>query len=594
MNPVIQHVSIIQDTSVVSIIMQIYTSLFQFPTPTFYGSMPISLMPESILHITETTPTQTKFFMYNVTMKLDGMRMLLLIDSLLPTRGHCVFINRNMEFYELNQTDDFNIVPRHTYLFDGEFYATTFYIFDMLYNDKNYVDLPFEIRHRDMYALLTSTAFQAMHLNVQYKVYFDMNEFTSLRRDLYITIQQRFKNYYKQTRHTDFEFDGLIFTPRFTKYAPPPNWKYPGNILYKWKPDETIDFQLARIPSMNDTQWYAHVASYKKIEPFFYWKNNQRVFFPIDVRTLTNFKPSNIYECSYNKQTRRFDIIRDRSSEKTTPNRLRTAQSAWKLITYDINIDVILPLINDTASLNDRVRSLHTLPEWSLKQILMTCSENVSIIKEKDPFMGRFRRQMQLLPSNDLIHVEFEIRIGRILQNATTKKFNFDPNIAPSHFTWLKTTLINQQIPHVYHETIDVFDNNLFRTTYFTQPSLYMSPNNSIRKTIIKHRQQIKEINDFRTLYGYDLRLSVSAEETIPDYKIVHDLSTIEYRKKQRTSFCMNAYYDIDMTEYTTHKSNTPSYQIEIELKKKKHNLRTLNNILKLVLTNLYGNSELI
>ena len=39
-------------------------------------------------------------------------------------------------------------------------------------------------------------------------------------------------------------FDGLIFTPRFTWYILADNWKYPSNILYKWKPvkHKTIDF----------------------------------------------------------------------------------------------------------------------------------------------------------------------------------------------------------------------------------------------------------------------------------------------------------------------------------------------------------------
>ena len=77
----------IEDSERCSTILNIYASLFVDYLPEnkrykFYGSQPISMMAESIMHITERRKNDNEF-LYNITAKLDGTRMLLLLHATL-------------------------------------------------------------------------------------------------------------------------------------------------------------------------------------------------------------------------------------------------------------------------------------------------------------------------------------------------------------------------------------------------------------------------------------------------------------------------------------------------------------------------------
>ena len=120
------HLKLIEDNEKCEKILSIYSSIFRTyldnsKLTKFYGGQPISLMPESIIHITEKRISDNEF-LYNVTPKLDGVRMLLLLHPLI--NGNVVFIDRSMKFFE-------PILPYlYTYnsicLFDGELYENVF------------------------------------------------------------------------------------------------------------------------------------------------------------------------------------------------------------------------------------------------------------------------------------------------------------------------------------------------------------------------------------------------------------------------------------------------------------------------------------
>ena len=114
-------------------ILSLYSSLMngfieETKINSFYGSQPISLMAESIVHIVEKRSDDQEF-LYNLTAKLDGTRMLLFLHPLL--NGNIVFIDRLMKFYEPIRPFKYNV--NNVCLMDGEMYDHVFFVFDIIY-----------------------------------------------------------------------------------------------------------------------------------------------------------------------------------------------------------------------------------------------------------------------------------------------------------------------------------------------------------------------------------------------------------------------------------------------------------------------------
>ena len=106
------HLKLIEDNEKCEKILSIYSSIFRTyldnsKLTKFYGGQPISLMPESIIHITEKRISDNEF-LYNVTPKLDGVRMLLLLHPLI--NGNVVFIDRSMKFTYLQLVNMIKII----------------------------------------------------------------------------------------------------------------------------------------------------------------------------------------------------------------------------------------------------------------------------------------------------------------------------------------------------------------------------------------------------------------------------------------------------------------------------------------------------
>ena len=170
----------------------------------FYGGVPIDLEAESLLHIVQYNITEDKKrrqYLYNITSKLDGLRLLMFIHPLMES---VMFIDRKPNFYEAslneNTREKYNITQNFTsvtgfnkneeevsrlntkktytveentevpnfsikqnytirqdvdfqILCDGEYYEETneFFVFDLLYYNDRYICMyPFSTRLKEL------------------------------------------------------------------------------------------------------------------------------------------------------------------------------------------------------------------------------------------------------------------------------------------------------------------------------------------------------------------------------------------------------------------------------------------------------------
>ena len=574
-------------------IMSLYTSLMngyidEHKLTTFYGSQPISLMPESIVHIVERR-TNDQEFMYNLTAKLDGTRMLLFLHP--SINGNIVFIDRLMTFYE--PIHDFTYTCSAVCLLDGEMYDHVFFVFDIIYYNGFICEHIFETRLRTLQELLvmnrdrfTDTVISVItattKIHIVHKLYMEIKGFKEeilVNNDLYRFVCDYFSdNPVLKNIGLVFplRFDGLIFTPRFTKYILADNWKYPGNILYKWKPvhHETIDFVLEKRTLGSYKQSNRGTTTIGIVEGL----HGTNVPFLIDVKKKQYaiiehnddiiINSSNVYECRYDTTTKRFVVVRLRNDKFKHPNNLRTAKCIWNLLNNRVNINCIKPLILG----HQNVIQCEEIPEWQKSVLQLT-----EVVSVKDTLIHRFNRQNGC----GGITQEFEVRMG----HCTTK--GFDTYIRYSNYRWLKQTLDTLNVPYITSNSIDVFENNT-RTSYDTTV-----------RCITKHKHDIK---DYHTSdkFGYDFRIAVSTEENVYNESIHNNIGFDKHlklpgttmRNKHRFSYSFSQNFQIDMTEFTTTpQSKVTYYQVEIELKQFRFFIdnNELNNVLMFVLHNLYG-----
>jgi hypothetical protein len=566
---IITLLTLITDPIRLSSIRHVYNQLIKLPTSSsvFYGGMPISMMAESMVHVTQQY--EDGEFAYNVTPKLDGLRMLMMMH---PSTG-LVFIDRSLMFYEPVIRGPRMVPISSIYLFDGELYQTVFFIFDVLLADGNLIaNYIFEHRiqwllratmdpKHDFHKKVRIPLFKQTSLTLTHKQYFKLNDFAN-STNVYHDICRVFVQYYTMIKFK-INFDGLIFTPRFTKYVVADNWKFPFNILYKWKPthDETIDFVIPDISTR-----VVHVMSRdgSRLTPFRI-QNIPAVLCSQAVRTNT------VYECTWDRDHHCFNVLRERA-DKLKPNHINTALSIFKLLENPVDINNLMIYVNDRSR---ELRQVLTLsPDWQLRRMLLNCK--LPTFMNDMSLLHRFQRQR--LPT-----LEFEVRIGRRVHN------RFDSRVSYSHFQWLKKTLDTMSVPCVYYATVDVF-NDTTRTTYYNVQtvSMFRQPL-TIRRSVCKQRLDVMDLN-YESIYGYSIRLSVQSELPVTTH-VPHNHPV--YRKKKRYSYNVNKYFILDLTEYTTPQET--GYQIELELKKEVPlSIPMLNTTVRFIMNALYGKSELI
>lgn len=590
---------VIGDAERISKIESFYRALFQnyldpLKLKKFYGGQPVSMMPESLIHVTQRRLEDNEFY-YNISAKLDGTRMLLMLHPMLE--GSTVFIDRSMTYYE-------PVLP-HTYtgtyicLFDGEMYENVFFVFDMIYYNGYVCDYIFEVRLKTIQELLVcnrdkftdsfvSFFTKNTKIHIIPKLYMEFQGFndTTSINDFYGFVTSYFsRNPILSTLNlrVPLKFDGLIFTPRFTRYILADNWKYPSNILYKWKPvvHETIDFilekKLVRVgPNSNKSKrvTVGIVEGHKK----------QRVVFLTDRQTSTYaivrhdkcvmIDSNRVYECGYDFKTKQFYIVRERTDKLNKPNSLRTANSVWKLLVYNIDINGIMFLLS-----HKDVKTIPCIPRWQKESLTLQ-----SIVPLNDSVTRRFNRQN----GKKAFINEYEVRVG------TRKSTFFDAYVQYKNYRWLFQTLDSMNVSSTFIESVDVFDSDNTRTTYLC---------GNVVSCIKKYQQDTKEYF-LNYMFGYDIRVSVCTEEhvfseamkkriSLDEHKKV---SGVKYRTKKRKTYNFSQNFQIDITEVTSSEaSETIRFQVEIELKPFRYMVDTveLNRVVLFVLQNLYGKSEL-
>ena len=542
----------------------------------FYGGQPISMMNDSLIELVKQRE-DTKEFLYNVTPKLDGVRLLMLCHPMIGI----VFIDRNLTFFEIEnylQPSDISEIT----LVDGEYYSATntFFMFDILiFNNIRVVDIIFDERYQ-MIKNLNVPQFKDLPVNIVYKYYFELEGFTNVN-DLYGDVCSIFDQTYGGVA---MEYDGLIFTPRFTKYIVGDNWKYPNNILFKWKPSEhqTIDFIIP------NEDLIVHILDKNgNVVPWIDKRKNKTYKVSKPSRDSVKDKydmSTTVFECGWKDDN--FVILRDRPDKKGRPNTFKSASSTMDLIIQNVKIDKIVPFITKRITDEKSFIDSFFMKDGELERVLVNCNR-VNLVNEDHPFLRRFVNNLNKMSMISRKSLEFEVRIGRLNKE---KRF-FNTNIQFKHFDWLRKTLDTLLLPKIYTNTVDVFDNEGRRTTYFYYDK---GTDNSIHKTITKNTYDKRTFPEIQKMYGYCFRITASSEDPVQHYHVKME-NAVNYRRKRRMSYMIDDHFTIDMTEYVDKKKpDVPRFQVEIELKRPQFDIVKFNTVLRFVLYHLYGKSQIL
>ena len=288
-------------------------------TNKFYSGVPVDLEEESLLHLIQYNHS-TSSWKYNVTTKLDGVRFLLCIH---PSLNSVVFINRIPSFF-VPVLIGTNVVYSQNYLlkgmFDGEYYQDThtFFVFDILYYENEHVCvLPFTERQQRLDVFFSSKRIEREYLDVLHehtgiqikkKPYIDLSSLSDMD-----DIQQYVENDFTARFGREYRFDGLVFTPTDTKYILFDSWKYPQNIMYKWKPrhEHTIDFKFEQTLEKESTNGIPLIYSQNRHDPFVVKNHHDNIAENVHITLVAKqrVEKGQVFECDIDNQYIVFSIV---------------------------------------------------------------------------------------------------------------------------------------------------------------------------------------------------------------------------------------------------------------------------------------------
>ena len=179
---------------------------------------------------------------YTVTDKADGIRYLLVTN-----KEYDVFvIGRSMECIYMGKG---NYCKRRSVI-DGELVKDTFYAFDcLIYGGEDVREKKLTERLEKAGEVINSLKPKASG-NVNAKIFkYETKKFYEFKSA---------EDVWNKRKKLKYELDGLIFTPI--------NKPYYNNEIYKWKPDNTIDFLIRKteIRNSNDERWILHIAGFDR------------------------------------------------------------------------------------------------------------------------------------------------------------------------------------------------------------------------------------------------------------------------------------------------------------------------------------------
>ena len=90
-----------------------------------------------------------------------------------------------------------------------------------------------------------------------------------------------------------------------------------------------------------------------------------------------------VYECAYDFKGKQFYVVCEQQDKENRPNSLRTANSVWKLLMYELNINVHLSLVARAD-----FKSIQCIPWWQKESLTLK-----TIVPVNDSVMRWFNRQ---------------------------------------------------------------------------------------------------------------------------------------------------------------------------------------------------------
>ena len=90
-----------------------------------------------------------------------------------------------------------------------------------------------------------------------------------------------------------------------------------------------------------------------------------------------------VYKCAYDFKRKQFYVVRERQDKENRPHSLRTANSIWKLLMYELNINVLLTLVARAD-----FKSIQCIPRWQKESLTLK-----TIVPVNDSVTRRFNRQ---------------------------------------------------------------------------------------------------------------------------------------------------------------------------------------------------------
>jgi hypothetical protein len=519
----------------------------------FIGGMPVTLENNCFKQLYRTI---NKVFVYNLTLKVDGERYLLFLNSW----GELYFIDRLLNFYFFQQ--DSVRLPRinlKPFLLDGELvqHKSTkefeFFIFDVLFYEGNsFIEKDYYTRYDIIMSILTIFSGYPSELIVSGKKWFPLTDLLKTN-DIYSYItentnQGRLKKFHLKA-------DGLILQPFDTPYVTSGPWNKYNNILFKWKPvnEQTMDFKIKII---NNNNWQLLTRS---DYPFTMPGSGEPASYTPTDANKREFVDSDVAEFSYNNG--KFKLVRSR------PNKLANSKdsimSVFNFIYNPFTLDYITPIIR-SMTINPNLKNI--LFGYSTSDLIL-CALKDNLIFSKNEINGI--KDIYNLLRSDPKDTELEFRI--------LKKGKKDSNVDKSIFNYLLEYLsLNYPLTESFTidtspQKVDRFEPTL-RSTYKSFDDLFAG-----KSVLNETKQQIKlYFSEPSKIFNLQFKVSLSHEKKTSNVIRIEYIrngikSNNNIRMKKRYSFQIGSLWRIDATIVKSGfsikevQSKNDTYEIECE-----------------------------
>lgn len=266
-----------------------------------------------------------KDYIYNVGLKLNGVRFLIYFLKDKNEKKQCILINRALNFYVISMDADETIY--NGTLLDGELIYNEeennwdFIVHDGIMLCGNKINkLIHSIRLEDTKMCLKSFIKDSETNTIKMSV----KEFYTF---------DNFDNFIENVYNKSCNNDGIIFMPEKLPVISGTQYS-----MLKWKPQNkhTFDFQL-KICNLGMEVYVYHEMKLIKFANIHKETNEGKEFIEKSNK-LNGYKEDCIIECEFNKETNNFNPLLIRT-DKTHPNSLRTIERTLFNINENITID---------------------------------------------------------------------------------------------------------------------------------------------------------------------------------------------------------------------------------------------------------------